>query len=111
MNIISRNEFLEASFLIKKYVKQQELFYKESKNLLRKLDLFFTDENDLLYNKISIRCYNALISGDVKNIKNITIINFFNRYKLNYICKFRNIGRKSINELKDLSYLIGIEWK
>lgn len=107
---ITRKEYLEAVDVIKAYTKQQEKFYKESENLCNKISLFYAREDKKLKEqKISIRLLNCLKS---ENLEDFTLKELSEKYKKNDLYKFRNFGKKSVQEIDDLITMAGItNWK
>lgn len=108
---ISRKQFEEAAEIVMQYAKQQEINYIKSRHLSNRLKKFYINENEILKNTdISVRCLNALKSGDLENL---TIKELAEKYSKNDLCRlFRNFGKKSINELEEIMEKAGVyNWR
>lgn len=108
--MVSYEEFLKALQVINEYKKQVETDYERLKNHSKSKNIFFevpTKETLIIDADISIRALNLLHANGFREKK----IGDFENYTINDLCKIRNMGMKTINEIKELCYLCGFSLK
>lgn len=89
-NLRSENLFLKRQLIINPSDTQEDIFIKSYKIRLIDMD-------------ISVRTYNCLKAGDINNLGELA------REKISELAKFRNMGRKSLNEIENILLSYGIK--
>lgn len=104
--MVSYEEFLKALQVINEYKLQVETDYVRLKNHCKSKDVFFevpTKETLIFDTEISVRALNVLHANGFIEKK----IGDFENYTINDLCKMRNMGKKTLDEIKELCYLCG----
>jgi DNA-directed RNA polymerase alpha subunit len=104
--MVSYEEFLKALQVINEYKSQVESDYARLRNHSKSKDVFFevpTKETLIIDANISRRALNVLKSNDLyeKNIGNLE------NYTIKDLSKMKNMGKKSLSEIKELCNLCG----
>lgn len=102
--MVSYEEFLKALQIINEYKLQVETDYAKLKNHCKSKDVFFevpTKETLILDADLSVRALNVLKVNDFYGKK----IGDFENYTINDLCKMKNMGKKTLDEIKELCYL------
>jgi DNA-directed RNA polymerase alpha subunit len=104
--MVTYEEFLKAIETINSYKLQVETDYLRLKNHTKSKSLIFeipTKETLILDSNISVRALNVLKGNDFYGKK----IGDLKNYTINDLCKLRNMGKKTLAEIKELCYLCG----
>ena len=104
--MVSYKEFLKALQIINKYKLQVETDSTRLKNHCKLKDVFFqvpTKETLIFDLKISVRALNVLYANGFFEKK----IADFENYTVNDLSKMKNMGKKTLDEIKELCYLCG----
>ena len=105
---ITQKEYNKALQLCYEYKEQLRIEYHGAYANYKEVTIKHinvTPESSISATDLSVRAYNALRYDDVHFVKDIA------KYSIKDLLRFRNLGKKSLEEIKELCVNVGIKLK